>query len=126
MKALARGLVRTCVEARGFQVPPDVSDDRRSLLRERDRAVGHEAVHVVDAEPNPFEMKCRDRAVERFRFVDERFQLICVRRVRAQQSDEIGNPILRRLAAVGGHVGIIVECPARTSTIPFVRSFASI
>jgi len=80
----------------------------------------HLPVDVVDAEANAFEVKRSDCAVERLGLFQERFELSGVRRISAQERDQVGEALLRRVTAVSGHVGTIVECRGRScaSTSP--------
>ena len=105
--------MRAGVEPRRFEMMPYVRDDRGCLNRQRDWRVRHLAIDVIDPEPDPFEVERSDRPGEGLGFFDERLQLIGMRAIGAQECDEIGETALRRLAAVRGHVGTIVECRGR-------------
>ncbi len=64
-----------------------------------------ETIDVVDAEANAFEVKRRDGAVEGLGLAQEGLELSRVRRVGTQKPNQFGESVLRRLTAVGGHVG---------------------
>ena len=113
--------MRSRVEAGRFEMTPHVCHDGGRLSRQRDGRVSHLTVDVVDPEPDAFQVKRADGAVECFRLGDERLELLGVRVIGAKQRDEMGEAALRRLTAVHGHVGPIVECRGRlcasTSTV---------
>jgi hypothetical protein len=93
------------MEACGLEMTADVHHDRRRLSRKRNCRMAHVPIDVVDSEADPFEMKRRDRAREGLGFLEERRKLSRMRRVGAQESEEVGKTVLRRLTAVDGHVG---------------------
>ena len=107
-----------------FQMVAHVGHDGSRFSGERHRRMRDQAVDVIDAEADSFQVKRADGAVERLGFLDQGSERPGVRRVSAQECEEIGEAALGRLAAIGGHDRIIVECmPAwkkdeRVSTPP--------
>jgi len=93
--------MRSRVEAGGFEVGVHVGDGGRRVLRERHRAVRDEPIDVVHPEANAFEMERTDRAIQRGYLVEQSRRIV-VRRQRADDRREVGQPFLSGLTMVGG------------------------
>ena len=94
--------MRPRVEAGRFQVAANVRHDRRGFGRERDGRVAHHPIHVVDSEPDAFEVEGSHGPGQRFGLVNQPGELILLRNP-LQDGEEIGEALLRRLTVVCGH-----------------------
>jgi hypothetical protein len=91
----------SCVKAGGFEVLPGLVEQRAGAFGNGCVSSADQPVDVVHPEPDPFEMKGRNGARERFAFLDD----ISCRRpfVPLQQLDEIRNARGSRLPVIGSH-----------------------
>lgn len=95
--------MRSRVEARGFEVFAHVGDNRQCLGWQWNRRMLNQPVHVVDAEANALQVECGDRAIERFRFLDQARKLIFRRGHRSDDRQEFVQAALGGLAVFSGH-----------------------
>src|SRR5687768_4045195 len=101
-------LMRPGVESGRFEVLPHVRHDPEGLGGQRRRRMLHDAVDIVDPEPDPFQVEGGDCPAERFRFLDQADELVA-RGCPADDGQQVVEAVLRRLAIVGGHDATIVR-----------------
>jgi len=94
--------MRSRVESGRFQMTSDVRDGGCGLWRQRHGACRNEAIHVVDAESDSFEMERANGAGERVGFIEQARHGV-VRRQRAKQGREIVDASLGGLSVFCRH-----------------------
>ena len=98
----ARRLMRSRVEAGRFEMVPDVRHGRRGLWWKWHASACDEAIHVVDPESDPLEVKCRNRAGERVGFVNQLGERVAWRKC-TKQRDEVVDTALGSLTVFCRH-----------------------
>jgi hypothetical protein len=93
--------MRTCVEARRFELVPGVRKECADLCRQLDSAPGKVTIDVVHAEADAFHVKGPDRADERLAFLNQRGNR-CRLSMRFQPGDDGLHSRLRGLTMIGG------------------------
>jgi hypothetical protein len=109
---LARRLMRARVEPRGFELVACFRKQVTDLVRDCNRAVRQQSVHVEHPEANRLEVKGGDRALERLELVDERTNEIILQSPRTEETDESPNMPPSGLSMIAvGHTRLqIADC----------------
>jgi hypothetical protein len=108
--SLARRLMRARVEPRGFELVACVREQVTDLVRDCNRAVRQQSVHVEHPEANRLEVKGGDRALERLELVDELTNEIILQSPRTEETDESPNMPPSGLSMIAvGHTRLQIE-----------------